>query len=158
MIFFKRMKTCYVNLHILLLCSLNFMSFQRCLITSVAGLKKTKTFLMKQWWLHFGSHLTDSWQTFLKITSIPTVVSQTIFPHFSASEWNPCLLQYVKQSLLLSGDICVWSLWSGLSPHIDLSVLRLMVLQGNGAQSQIYLACSPPHCWSQLQREQQTMF
>ena len=93
MIFFKELHNLLRNLCIFLFCYLNYMPFQRCLITSVAGLKRTKTFLMKQWWLYFRSHPTDSWQTFLKITSVPTLVSQTIFLNFSALEWSPRLPQ-----------------------------------------------------------------
>lgn len=90
--FLKDCTICYVNLCIFLFCYLNCMPFQRCLITSVAGLKRRKI-LMKEWWLFFRSHPTDSWQTFLKIMSVPTVVSRTMFPNFSASEWNPWLPQ-----------------------------------------------------------------
>ena len=73
--FLKELHNLLRNLCILLFCYLNYMPFQRCLITSEAGLKRTKTFLMKQWWLYFRSHPTDSWQTFLKITSVPTLVN-----------------------------------------------------------------------------------
>ena len=54
--FLKELHNLLRNLCILLFCYLNYMPFQRCLITSVAGLKRTKTFLMKQWWLYFRSH------------------------------------------------------------------------------------------------------
>lgn len=95
MIFLKGIHNFLSNLCIHLFCYLNCMPFQRCLITSVAGLKRTKPFLMKQWWLYFRSHPTDSWQNSLKITSVPTLVSWKIFLNFSASKWNPCLPQHL---------------------------------------------------------------
>ena len=131
--FLKELHNLLRNLCILLFCYLNYMPFQRCLITSVAGLKRTKTFLMKQWWLYFRSHPTDSWQTFLKITSVPTLVSQTIFLNFSALEWSPRLPQCLQKSWLLSWEMCVCFLWPESSPLISLSILRLVVLRGNGA-------------------------
>lgn len=117
--------------------------------------KKTKTFLTKGLRLYFRSHLTDSWQVFLKITSVLTVVSQTIFPRFSASEWNPWLPGRLQQSFF--PVISVSAPWFELSPLISLSVLRLVVLREMVLKdryiSRILLGLAFIFCLTQLQRE-----